>query len=352
MTIATPTLEVRGLTLVTGRGDAEIVLVRSVTFSVWPGEVLAIVGESGSGKSLTMLAVTGLLPSGVRATEGEVLLDGEPIVTGGRFIRPDLRGRAIGMIFQDPLTSLNPVKRVRAQLAEALRIGAKPAHPDRREIMRRSSEILRSVGLNDTERILQSFPHQLSGGQRQRVMIGIAIANRPAVLIADEPTTALDVTIQRQVLDTIDQIRTEIRSATILVTHDLGIVAHHADRVIVLYGGLLMESATVEDVFFDPVHPYTIGLLGSVLTAELGDSRAPSIPGQIPPPEDRPAGCPFATRCPIAKEREICFEQEPPLTPRSSSTGHSYACHFPEESLRYRLSTRVLNDLEEDTDAF
>jgi peptide/nickel transport system ATP-binding protein len=349
--MSAPTLEVRGLTLVGGSGRDEVTLVRSLTFSVWPGEVLAIVGESGSGKSMTMLAATGLLPAGVRATAGDVVLNGETIVKDGRFLRPEVRGREIGMIFQDPLTSLNPVRRVGSQLAEALRIGARPQRLTRTHLDERCAEILRSVGLDDTGRILRAFPHELSGGQRQRVMVAIAIANRPSLLIADEPTTALDVTIQKQVLDTIDAIRTDIGSATILVTHDLGIVAQHADRVLVLYGGMLMESATVTDTFLDPIHPYTVGLLGSVLTAELGDGRAPSIPGQIPPPKDRPAGCPFASRCAVSRGRSECTDHEPALTPRSLRTGQSFACHFPEEALAYRDATRVIAELEEDLDA-
>src|SRR5829696_5910291 len=296
-------LSVHDLTLEIGPRGSAIQPVRNVSLDVAPGETLALVGESGSGKTLTGLAVMGLLPAGVRLVSGRILF-----ATRGEHVRdlldlPEderrrLRGNEMAMVFQDPASSLNPVHRVGDQIAEALL-----AHHSTTALAarRQARSLLESVGMPDSGRRSRAFPHELSGGQRQRVTIAMAIANRPRLLIADEPTTALDVTIQAQILDLLTDLKAQDASMGLLfVTHNLAVVAQIAQRVCVMYAGVIVETGHVSDVFSRPRHPYTAALLASVPESEV-DALA-TIPGTVPPPNDVPTGCPFAPRCPHAAE--------------------------------------------------
>jgi peptide/nickel transport system permease protein len=285
-----PVLEVRALTLQIG--SAAAYPVRGVSLTVAPGETLAVIGESGSGKSLTGLAAMALLPGGIEVSSGAVFLEGRELLRLDEAALRRSRGGRIAMVFQDPLSSLNPVHRIGAQISEALR-----AHQllTRRAAWCKSVELLRRVGIPDPERRARAFPHELSGGMRQRVMIAIAIANDPALLIADEPTTALDATVQAQILELLAELRKERRIALIFITHNLPVVAEIADRVTVMYAGEVVEDGPAAEVFAAPLHPYTAALLAS---APRDDGTPPvGIPGTVPMPHNRPPGCSFASRC-------------------------------------------------------
>jgi len=291
-------------------------IVRGVSLDVDAGEKVGIVGESGSGKTLTMLAILRLLASPpLSVLEGEVLLDGEDLASiGDRRLR-EVRGGEIAMVYQDPMSSLNPLLHVGSQIEETLR-----AHGVSSEAARvRTREVLLQVGLDDPERVRLSFPHQLSGGMIQRVMIAMALSTSPRVLIADEPTTALDVTIQRQILELVTSLQATTHMAVLWVTHDLGVVASLVDRVVVMYAGRIVETATTPRLFERPSHPYTKALLESLPTQST-QHRSPlhQIGGTPPDPTQLSTGCPFRFRCPyvIAK----CSEEEPPLIDRGSST--------------------------------
>ncbi|MQA96192.1 MAG: ATP-binding cassette domain-containing protein [Streptosporangiales bacterium] len=312
-------LRVEGLR--TAIGDVEI--VRGVGFAVAAGETLAVVGESGSGKSMTALSIAGLLPRGGRVVGGEVLLEGRDVLALPEARRRAVRGAEIGMIYQDPMTSLNPLTRVGAQVAEGL-----TAHGWTKVRARsRTLEVLAEVGLPSPAAIARLYPHQLSGGMRQRVLIAAAIAPRPKVLIADEPTTALDVTIQQQILDVVARLRDEYGLAVVWITHDLGVVARIADEVLVMYAGRAVERASVRPLFAAPAHPYTAGLLRSIPTpATVHRGALPQIGGIPAAPSGLPAGCPFAPRCPQRIGR--CEHEEPPLTDRSP--GHAACWVSPE----------------------
>ncbi len=270
--------------------------VIDLTFSVHEREVLAIVGESGSGKSVTALSVMRLLQPPGRVAAGEVVFKGRDLLTLSKREMRDIRGNQISMIFQEPMTSLNPVFTIENQLTESIR-----AHLDigRKAAAKRAVEMLRLVGIPDPEKRIKDYPHQMSGGMRQRVMTAMALACDPQLLIADEPTTALDVTIQAQILALIAELRDKIGMAVLLITHDLGVVAETADRVIVMYCGYIVEEAAAEDLFENPKHPYTLGLLKSLPTMEDTDSSEPlqTIAGMVPNPMNMPKGCPFAERC-------------------------------------------------------
>jgi peptide/nickel transport system ATP-binding protein len=292
-----PLLEVAGLRVGFATEDGRVQAVDGVDFQLEPGEVLAIVGESGSGKSVTAQTLIGLTRSPNSHIEGSVRLRGKELTTLSESQLQEVRGRQIAMIFQDPMTSMNPVFTVGTQIIEAIRahdtkIGKKDAH-------RRAIELLESVGIPDADRRVDAYPHEFSGGMRQRAMIAMGLALEPSVLIADEPTTALDVTIQAQILDLIQDLNKSRGLATILITHDLGVVAEVADRVLVMYGGKVVERGTLDDIFYDPQHPYTWGLLGSLTRLDQPrPHRLPQISGAPPSLLNLPAGCAFRPRCP------------------------------------------------------
>lgn len=289
-----------------GRGAVRA--VDGVDFHVADGEILALVGESGSGKSATALSVMGLLRSPGRVTGGSVLFHGEDLLAKDERELRKIRGDRIAMIFQDPMTSLNPVYKVKDQIMESMTLHTGLS---KKEAYARTLELLDTVGIPSPEERAEEYPHRLSGGMRQRVMIAMALACRPELLIADEPTTALDVTIQAQILELLYEMREKTGMAVLLITHDMGVVAEAADRVAVMYCGKIMESAGVKDLFSHPLHPYTEGLLASVPKLEGSRSaRLPSIPGAVPDPLNMPSGCPFYDRCPKRMERCACSMPE------------------------------------------
>lgn len=287
----------------------EVKAVRGISFDVNQGEVLGIVGESGSGKSVTSLSIMGLLQHPGRVVDGEIFFQDQDILSYGKRRMRRVRGKEIAMIFQDPMTSLNPVYTVGNQIMEMLQ-----EHEDigKGEARRRAIEMLRMVGIPSPEKRIHNYPHEFSGGMRQRAMIAIALACSPKLLIADEPTTALDVTIQHQILKQMRSLQEEYGTSIIFITHDLGVVAELCDRVVVLYGGLVMEEAEINDLFENPLHPYTMGLLASIpgLTKDKSE-RLQSIPGSPPDMTKPPKGCPFASRCQFA--RNICAAECPPF---------------------------------------
>jgi peptide/nickel transport system ATP-binding protein len=318
-------LDVRDLTVSFATDDGEVRAVRGVSYQVRSGEALGIVGESGSGKSVSSMAVLGLLPRTARVT-GSIRIRGQELIGRTDSELSKIRGRTIALIFQDPLTSLNPVYTVGYQIAEAVRV-----HNDvsKAEARNRAIELLRVVGMPHPEQRIENYPHELSGGMRQRVVIAIAIANEPDVIIADEPTTALDVTVQAQVLEALEAARAATGAALVLITHDLGVVAGHAERICVMYAGRLVESGSVDDVFYRPRMPYSLGLLGSLPRLDGPRRRRLSpINGAPPSLVNLPPGCPFTPRCPLA--RDICERSEPELRPAGSAT-HLAACHFHEK---------------------
>lgn len=300
----------------TRRGEVQA--VRGVSFDVRPGEILGLVGESGSGKSITCMSVLRLLKAGGRIKSGSANFEGTDLLSLDENALSDLRGNRIGVIFQDPMTSLNPTLTVGEQVMEAI-LRHRPI--SRAQARSRAVELFELVRIPSAAARLKSYPHEFSGGMRQRVMIAIALACDPKLLIADEPTTALDVTIQRQILALLKDLQQRLGMAVILITHDLGVIAEVTDRVLVLYGGLVMETAPVRELFAAPGHPYTVGLLGAV--PDLRDDthrRLTPIPGSPPNMLAPPPGCPFAPRCPHAMTR--CLAELPPLF----GEGHQSRC--------------------------
>jgi oligopeptide/dipeptide ABC transporter ATP-binding protein len=294
--------------------------VDGVYFDIRAGETVALVGESGSGKSVTALALTRLAPEPpARYVGGVVVYGGEDVLRMGEARLRALRGNEIAYVFQDPATALNPVFRVGWQIREALRLH-RPEETGDEEVLR----LLRLVGIPDPERRRRAYPHQLSGGMQQRVMIAMALACRPRLLVADEPTTALDVTIQAQILELLRSLQQEFGMALLLITHNLGLVADLAHRVNVLYCGRVVESGPVREVLVSPRHPYTQALLHAVPRLEGGRGRLPGIPGAVPNPAALPAGCPFHPRCPRA--RDECSREDPRET---AAGGRTYRCHYP-----------------------
>jgi peptide/nickel transport system ATP-binding protein len=315
-------LDVDNLNVEFPTDDGLVKAVRGVSYQLRRGDSLGIVGESGSGKSVTSMAILGLLPKTARIT-GSVKLHGQELLGRSEKNYAELRGNKIAMIFQDPLTSLNPVYTVGFQIGEAIQ-----AHHDisKKAARERSIDLLKTVGIPYPEQRVDNYPHEMSGGMRQRVVIAIAMANNPDVIIADEPTTALDVTVQAQVLEALEAARAETGAAMVLITHDLGVIAGHANRICVMYAGKLVEKGSIDDVFYQPRMPYSLGLLGSLPRLdETGRERLTPIVGSPPSLMNLPPGCPFTPRCPLAED--ICEREEPDLFVTDSPT-HLAACHF------------------------
>jgi peptide/nickel transport system ATP-binding protein len=303
-----PLLEVKGLRTYFYTEDGVVQAINGVDFTIRAGEVMGLVGESGSGKSVTSLSIMRLLPNSGKIVEGQIFLEGQDLVRAPEEALVNMRGDDLSMIFQQPASCLNPVFRIGDQIAETIMV-----HQDlsEKEAWRQAVEMLRKVGIPDAERRAQAFPHEISGGQAQRVMIAMALSCLPKLLIADEPTTALDVTIQAQILDLMRKLRSETGTAILLITHDMGVIAEICDTVAVMYAGQIVEYTDVYTLFDKPLHPYTEGLLAAIPV--LGDvqENLAVIPGSVPNLIDLPPGCKFAPRCPYAKE--LCVEQEPEL---------------------------------------
>jgi len=308
------------------RGDHEaFTVVSDMALSVRAGETVCIVGESGCGKSITALSLLRLLPEAAHVATGRIAINGEDFLAMDQRRVEDFRGEQIAMIFQEPLSALNPVLTIGEQIAESVRQHRKISHRDARA---RAVETLQLVQMPDPERRSRQYPHQLSGGMRQRAMIALALACDPKIIVADEPTTALDVTIQAQILGLISDLQKRMGTALVLITHDLAVVAEVADRVVVMYSGRRVEEASVYDLFDNPLHPYTLGLMGAVPRSAGGRAgeRLVDITGTVPPLWDLPAGCAFAPRCPRAVSQ--CHAERPPF--EEKRPGHFAACWEPD----------------------
>jgi oligopeptide/dipeptide ABC transporter ATP-binding protein len=331
-------LEVRNLKTYFFTEDGVVKAVDGVDFKLKHGEVLGLVGESGCGKSVTSLSIMRLISLPGKVVEGAILFEGIDLLKLSEAEMIDIRGNRISMIFQQPQSSLNPVFKVGDQIAEVLQI--------HRQIKKgadweRAVELLRLVGIADPEKKAHAYPHEMSGGQAQRVMIAMALALNPQLLIADEPTTALDVTIQAQILDLMRALRSELNTAVILITHDLGVIAEMADNVAVMYAGRIVEQADVNTLFAKPLHPYTQGLIASIPILGMVKDRLEVIPGTVPNLINLPPGCQFASRCPARLEYglHICSQKEPELV--SVQHGHSVRCWLYMDSDEHRAPVRV-----------
>ena len=312
-------LDVRALKTFFQVEGGEFPAVDGISFSIDPGRTLGIVGESGCGKSVTALSIMGLVPRPPGRIAGEILFDGVDLLQLSAAALRELRGNRISMIFQEPMTSLNPVLTVGEQITEGILRHRTMSRDAAKEL---AIEMLRMVHISSPEERFGDYPHRLSGGMRQRVMVAMALACKPKLLIADEPTTALDVTIQAQILDLMRTLREETGTAIILITHDLGVVAELADDVVVMYAGRIVERATVASLFAEPQHPYTVGLLGSIPRLDIEQDRLAAIEGQVPNPLAPVTGCRFHPRCPFVIER--CRHEDPPLI--DLGNGHESAC--------------------------
>jgi oligopeptide/dipeptide ABC transporter ATP-binding protein len=313
-------LQVSDLTTAFRTGSGQVTAIENVSFSLEKGEILGIVGESGSGKSVTALAIMGLLPRpAARILGGSIRFEDQELLTLSPRAMQRLRGPGIAMVFQEPMTSLNPVFTIGEQIMETIR-----AHEtlSQKATFARAVEMLEKVGIPSASTRMSDYPHQLSGGQRQRVMLAIALVCRPRLLIADEPTTALDVTIQSQILDLLMDLRDEFGMAIMMITHNMGVIAETADRVLVMYAGRTVEQAPVGSLFDRPLHPYTQGLLSCVPTLDQDQDRLIAIPGSLPEPSRRPPGCRFSARCVHAIP--ACSETIPPLD--TIEPNHQAAC--------------------------
>lgn len=307
----TPLLTVKNLSIQFDKQNATA--VDDISFTLGAGEKLGIVGESGSGKSVTLRTILQLLPKYAKIT-GEVIYGGRNLLKLSNREMYSIRGKEISMIFQEPMTSLNPLFTIGSQLMESVLLHQ---NCTKKQAEQQAIEALQLVKIPNPEQRMRQYPFELSGGMRQRVMIAMAMLCRPRLLIADEPTTALDVTIQAQILDLMNDLNRKFSSALILITHDLGVIAETVDRVIVMYAGNMVEMADVDDIFHNPLHPYTRGLLGSILNMNHRGEELRSIPGTVPSLNEMPAGCRFCTRCP--EKRGICERESPPLVERENS---------------------------------
>lgn len=314
-----PLLEVKGLKTYFYTEDGVVQAINGVDFVIRPGEVMGLVGESGSGKSVTSLSIMRLLPSSGKIVDGQILLEGRDLVTTAEGQLVKMRGDDLSMIFQQPASCLNPVFRIGDQIAETIMVHQQMSS---QQAWKQAVEMLRKVGIPDPERRATAFPHEISGGQAQRVMIAMALSCLPKLLIADEPTTALDVTIQAQILDLMRKLRSETGTAILLITHDMGVIAEMCDTVAVMYAGQIVEYTDVLTLFDKPLHPYTEGLLAAIpILGDVQETLA-VIPGSVPNLIELPPGCKFAARCPYAKE--LCVEMEPPLL--EVEPGHRVRC--------------------------
>ena len=318
-----PLLKVRNLKTYFFTEDGVVKAVDGVDFDVLPGEILGLVGESGCGKSVTSFSILQLIDDPGRVVDGEVFFEGTDLIKLSTAEMVGMRGNLISMIFQQPQSSLNPVFTVGAQIAEVFEIHKEI---EKEEAWQEAVKLLKLVGIPDAERKAKAYPHEMSGGQAQRVMIAMALALKPKLLIADEPTTALDVTIQAQILDLILDLRDQLGTSVILITHDLGLIAETADRVAVMYAGQIIEQADIEPIFDNPMHPYTKGLIASVPILGQTQERLETIPGSVPNLVNMPPGCRFAPRCRARLEHEldICQQTEPDL--QEFASGHSVRC--------------------------
>ena len=307
-----PLLDIRNLKTYFYTEDGIVKAVDGVDFSVYPGEVMGLVGESGCGKSVTSLSIMRLIGIPGKVVDGEIFFEGRDLLKLSESEMVDMRGNRISMVFQQPQSSLNPVFKVGDQVAEVLQIHQ---NMRREESWEKAVDLLRLVGIPDPEEKAHAYPHEMSGGQAQRVMIAMALALKPQLLLADEPTTALDVTIQAQILDLLRDLRTRMGTSVILITHDLGVIAEMADRVAVMYAGRILEQADIDSVFAEPLHPYTQGLIASIPVLGKIKDRLDVIPGSVPNLINLPPGCKFAPRCRARVEHElqICTEIEPDL---------------------------------------
>jgi oligopeptide/dipeptide ABC transporter ATP-binding protein len=346
-----PLLKVDDLRVIFGSLDTGVRAVDGVSFEVHPGETLGIVGESGSGKSVTVMSMLGLIPSPPgNIAGGTAMFDGEDLLSMPRRRLRQIRGREIGMIFQDAMTALNPVLAIGFQITEALQTHD-PDLSDK-DATAKAVELLATVGVPNPEQRVKQYPHEYSGGMRQRAMIAMAMANNPRLLIADEPTTALDVTIQAQVLAVLNKAKADTHASTILITHDLGVIAEMADRVAVMYAGKIVETGTVHQVFEQPRHPYTIGLLTSLPRLDTRAERLLPIRGNPPNARQFPSGCRFHDRCDLMGDREICATDMPELI----ATGDQQfsRCHFtdevPDYARRLREQMQVVGDRPADSE--
>jgi oligopeptide/dipeptide ABC transporter ATP-binding protein len=324
-----PVLSIRDLVVDFSTEDGVVHAVDDVSYDVYPGETLGVVGESGSGKSVTVMSILGLVPTPPgKIVRGEAFFKGVDLLKVSERELRDIRGKDVAMIFQDPMTSLNPVFTIGEQISEAMLVHDPKLKEEAAK--QKAIDLLKLVGVPNAERRVDQYPHEYSGGMRQRAMIAMSIANQPSLLIADEPTTALDVTIQAQIIEVMKKAQVETNAATIMITHDLGIIAEIADRVAVMYAGHIVEVGDVETIFHRPRHPYTLGLMNSLPRLESDERWLKPIPGQPPSMINLPPGCPFHPRCELSQRRERCRTELPPLEPIDSSD-HKSACHFKQE---------------------
>lgn len=320
-------LEVEKLQTVFKTSKGEVTSVEEVSFQLKPGQTIGIVGESGCGKSVTSLSIMRLLGKHGKVKDGSILLNGKDLVKVSEAEMRKIRGNEISMIFQEPMTSLNPVFTIGNQIMEGICLHMKLG---KKEARKYAIEMLEKVGIPRPESIMDDYPHTLSGGMRQRIMIAMALSCSPKLLIADEPTTALDVTIQAQILELMKRLRSQFNTSIIMITHDLGVIAEMVDKIIVMYAGQVVEEADVYTLFDDPKHPYTKGLIGSIPHLEYkAEERLVSIPGTVPTLQNMPAGCRFHTRCAFATER--CLQEQPHLIQTDTEGNHKVRCWLAEE---------------------